>query len=93
MLVAEKGRDVLQEDARRRGGAPFRRMLVEETGHLAGGYLGKGRGTLLEDARGAFPGKRRIDFETPPVRVTSIAISPLSLSVTSSVGKRFGRLR
>ena len=75
------------------GRVPCGRKLVEEAGYLAGGYLGKGRGTLLEDARGASPGKRRIDFETPPVRVTSITISPLSLSVTSPVGKRFGRLR
>lgn len=76
-----------------KGRAPCGRMLEEETWYLAGGYLGKGRDTSREDARGASPGKRRIDFETPPVRVTSITISPLSLSVTSPVGKRFGRLR
>ena len=70
-----------------------RRMLVEGAAYLAGGYLGKGRGTLLEDARGASPGKRRIDFEPPPVRATSITILPLSLSVASPVGKRFDRLR
>lgn len=83
----------MREDARGRDGVPCGRMLEEETGYLAGGYLGKGRGTLLEDARGASPGKRRIDFEPPPVRATSITILPLSLSVASPVGKRFDRLR
>ena len=76
-----------------KGRVPCGRKLEEETGYLAGGYLGKGRGTLLEDARGASPGKRRIDFEPPPVRATSITILPLSLSVASPVGKRFDRLR
>ena len=50
-----------------KGRAPCGRMLEEETGYLAGGYLGKGRGTLREDARGASPERggsisRRLPF-------------------------------